>query len=295
MFGYVQIEKSELLVKEYETYKSIYCTLCKTLGKEYSVFSRFILSYDFTFFAALSMGVHDEKVCFKKGRCTFNPLKKCVFCGVENEDMKKAAALSVITAFYKLKDDINDGGFGKKLRSYLVYPFFARWRKKAAKRYPEYEEAVSNMSEMQEQVEKDPMCHIDMAAEPTAKMLASVMQLQGSDDFEKRVFFELGYHLGRWIYFIDAVDDLQKDKKRGCFNPFLKLSDYEDGKEKEESFRQYCSEVLNQSMCLSYNAYNLIDIKRFKGIIDNIYLKGLPVVQRKVLFGKGEFNNEESL
>ena len=48
-------------------------------------------------------------------------------------------------------------------------------------------------------------------------------------------------------------------------------------------------------MCLSYNAYNLADIKRFKGILDNIYLKGLPFVQRKVLFGKGEFNDEESL
>lgn len=292
MFGYVQIEKSELLVKEYETYKSIYCTLCKTLGKEYSVFSRFILSYDFTFFVALSMGVHDENVCFKKGRCTFNPLKKCVFCDIENSDMKKAAALSVITAFYKLKDDINDGGLRQKFRSFFVYPFFARWRKKAAKKYPEYDEAVSNMSEMQEQVEKDPLCHIDMAAEPTAKMLANVMQMQGSDDFEKRVFFELGYHLGRWIYFIDAADDLQKDKKDGNFNPFLKYIKNED---ENEDIKKYCSEVLNQSLCLSYNAYNLVEIKRFKGIIDNIYLKGLPVVQRKVLFGKGEFNNEESL
>lgn len=293
MFGYVQIEKSELLVKEYETYKSIYCALCKTLGKEYSVFARFILSYDFTFFAALSMGVHDRNVCFSKGRCTFNPLKKCVFCGAENEDMKKAAALSVITAFYKLKDDIRDGGTGKKLRSYLVYPFFSRWKKKAAKRYPEYEEAVSEMSQMQIQVEEDQMCHIDMAAEPTAKMLAKVMELQAESEFDKRVFFELGYHLGRWIYFIDAADDLEKDKKDGNFNPFLKFKKGDEG-DKEE-FRKYCSEVLNQSMCLSYNAYNLADVKKFKGILDNIYLKGLPFVQRKVLFGKGEFNDEKSL
>ena len=292
MFGYVQIEKSELPVKEYETYKSIYCALCKTLGKEYSVFARFILSYDFTFFAALSMGVRDQKVCFNKGRCTFNPLKKCVFCGTGNDDMKKAAALSVITAFYKLKDDIRDGRTGKKIRSYLVYPFFSRWRKKAAQKYPEYEEAVSAMSQMQEQVEEDQMCHIDIAAEPTAKMLASVMEMQAKDEMEKRIFSELGYHLGRWIYFIDAVDDLEKDKKDGNFNPFLKyIKDEGDN----ENLKKYCNEVLNQSMCLSYNAYNLADIKRFKGILDNIYLKGLPFVQRKVLFGKGEFNDEESL
>lgn len=293
MFGYVQVEKGELLVKEYETYKSIYCTLCKTLGKEYSVFSRFILSYDFTFFAALSLGVHDRKVCFSKGRCTFNPLKKCVFCGADNEDMKKAAALSVITAYYKLKDDISDGGIGRRFRSYLVYPFFSSWKKKAAKKYPEYEEAVSSMSQMQEKVEEDQMCHIDMAAEPTAKMLARVMELQATDEFERRVYFELGYHLGRWIYLMDAVDDLEKDKKTGNFNPFLKVK--RNSEESEDSFKKYCNEVLNQSLCLSYNAYNLAQVKRFKGILDNIYLKGLPAVQRKVLFGKGEINDEESL
>ena len=41
MFGYLQIDKAELKVREYEAYKSVYCGLCKQLGRDYSVFRAF--------------------------------------------------------------------------------------------------------------------------------------------------------------------------------------------------------------------------------------------------------------
>ena len=53
MFGYIIAEKSELRIKEYDMYKAVYCSLCKTLGKKYGVISRFTLSYDFTFLGLL--------------------------------------------------------------------------------------------------------------------------------------------------------------------------------------------------------------------------------------------------
>ena len=51
MLGYVTIAKGELKIKEYDTYKAIYCSLCKQLGKDYGIFAKFILSYDFVFLA----------------------------------------------------------------------------------------------------------------------------------------------------------------------------------------------------------------------------------------------------
>ena len=53
MFGYVKVCKPELRVREYEEYKAVYCTLCKTLGKEYGVLSRVLLRYDATFYVLL--------------------------------------------------------------------------------------------------------------------------------------------------------------------------------------------------------------------------------------------------
>lgn len=57
LFGYIRPFQPELRIKEYEAYKSVYCGLCKELGRQYGIFARFTLSYDFTFLAILSMAV----------------------------------------------------------------------------------------------------------------------------------------------------------------------------------------------------------------------------------------------
>lgn len=74
---------------------------------------------------------------------------------------------------------------------------------------------------------------------------------------------------------MDAADDIEKDRKNGNFNPFLKLSE-------EKLTKEYISSILNQSLARAYDAYNLIDIKDFKGILDNMMLMGFPTVQNKV-------------
>ena len=79
MFGYLQIDKAELKVREYEAYKSVYCGLCKQLGRDYSIFARFALSYDCTFYAITLMSLRRSCSGFKDGRCRFNPLKKCKY------------------------------------------------------------------------------------------------------------------------------------------------------------------------------------------------------------------------
>ena len=116
MFGYLRVQKSELLVREYEAYKSVYCGLCNQLGKDYSFLIRVILSYDCTFYAMLLMSLKRSCKSFKDGRCKFNPLKKCKFAVDSADCYSKASALSVISSYYKLKDDIADSGFLRKLQ-----------------------------------------------------------------------------------------------------------------------------------------------------------------------------------
>ena len=135
MFGYLQIQKSELLVREYEAYKAVYCGLCKQMGKDYSFLTRFSLSYDCTFYAMLLMAVKRSCTGFKDGRCRFNPLKKCKYALSENDSYSKASAFSVISVYYKLKDDLSDSKFFKKLLVRLILPFFSHWHKKAIRKY----------------------------------------------------------------------------------------------------------------------------------------------------------------
>jgi len=275
VFGYLQIEKEELLVKEFETYKAVYCGLCKQMGKDYSFLTRLTLSYDCTFYAMLLMSLHSSCGGFKKGRCTCNPLKRCNFAYSKNDDYQKAAAFSIITVYYKLIDDINDSGFFKSLFSRMIKPFFSHQRKKAKKRYPWIDEYVAEMMERQAVIEQDKSSSVDISADPTAQMLGKILAKDGNDKTESRVLYEYGYNIGRWIYLMDAADDMEKDAKSLSFNPFIQ----EDGSSLDNNI---ISLTLNQCLARAYDAYNLLDINGFKGILDNMMLRGFPKIQNKI-------------
>ena len=284
MFGYLQVDKAELKVREWEAYKSVYCGLCRQMGRDYSFLSRLALSYDCTYYAMLLMSVHRSCTGFDSGRCRFNPLKKCGFARCTDESYSKAAALSVISVYYKLLDDIRDSGFFKRLGTRFLKLFFGHWRRKAVQKYPKIDTVVSDMLQMQFEAESADNTSCDAAAHPTAQMLAEVFALDAADDMERRVFREFGYQLGRWVYFMDAADDYFKDKKHGAFNPFSAIE--------EEELPDFAQGILNQSLARAYDAYQLITIRDFKGILDNMILLGFPLKQNSVLAQLREEMNE---
>lgn len=287
MFGYLQIQKSELLVRESEAYKAVYCGLCRQMGKYYSVFTRFTLSYDCTFYAMLLMSLNRSCKGFKDGRCTCNPLKKCKFATDSGDAYRKAAAFSMISVYYKIIDDIQDSGFFKKLLCRIIKPFFSHQRKKAADKYPDMDKAVSDMMKMQYDAEHSEKPSVDMSAHPTALMLAAVLSAEAHDEIQKRVLYEFGYHIGRWIYLVDAADDIEKDIKSNGFNPFV------NKKTGEVKSSDFIKAVLNQSLARAYDAYNLLNFTDFKGILDNMMLLGFPASQNRVTSKLDtEVNNE---
>lgn len=288
MFGYLQIDKAELKVREYEAYKAVYCGLCKQLGKDYSFLTRLALSYDCTFYTMMLMSLSSGCSGFSDGRCRFNPLKKCRFADCKNDCYSKAAALSVISVYYKLLDELMDSGFWKRLAVRMIKPFFSHWRKKAARRYPEMDTIVADMLDKQVKVEAEPAPSLDATAHPTAEMLGKLLGLEAKDELQRRVFYECGYHLGRWIYFIDAADDYEKDVKHDNFNPFRLIE--------SDDLTQRMEQTLNQSLARSYDAYVLIDnLTDFKGILDNMMLLGFPLKQNSVLSKRQEVTNEQSV
>ena len=288
MFGYLQIQKSELLVRESEAYKAVYCGLCRQMGKDYSVFTRFTLSYDCTFYAMLLMSLNRSCKGFKDGRCTCNPLKKCKFATDSGDAYRKAAAFSMISGYYKIIDDIQDSRFFKKLLCRIIKPFFSHQRKKAADKYPDMDKAVSDMMKMQYDAEHSDKPSVDMSAHPTALMLAAVLSAEAHDEIQKRVLYEFGYHIGRWIYLVDACDDIQEDFASGSYNPVL-LRWQMTQPEMLPPVKDAMNHTLLQSLAAAYHAYILLHPLRDAGIIENILCQGLPEVTRLVL--NGTFSN----
>lgn len=286
MFGYVTICKGEMKIKDYEMYKSVYCGLCKQLGKDYSFLTRFLLNYDCTFFSVFSMAVKDTCPNIKKGRCRFNPMKSCNYCSDTESTQSKAAALLVLMSYFKLVDNIRDSGFFKKILFTFIRPFFASWKCKAKKRFPGYYDACLKMYEAQIKAEEKG-AGVDESAEPTAELLRLVFSSEAPAEKVKPAFEQFGYHLGKWIYLMDAACDIDEDMKNKSFNPIYNKT----GKSKVES-AELSLELLSHSVYLLTNAYRLIDKNKFEAILDNIVLIGLTKKQKELLESGKEKINE---
>ena len=295
MFGYVRPQKSELLVREYEQYKGVYCSLCRQLGKSYGVMSRLALSYDCTFYALVLLGLRGDCGGFRQGRCVVNPLKKCTYCNRGEKELVRASALSVIMTYHKIKDDIADSGFFGKLKGYLMLPFAARARKKAARDFPQMDDAVANAMQMQREAERRNSSSLDECAEPTAQMLSSAFLTdteESPDSPNQRVLNQFGYYLGRWVYLIDAADDIEKDLKSRSFNPFVIRFGLTQAStpEKIAEVKEYANQTLNSTLSQAIAAVNILNFPVFGPIISNVILQGLPGIQKEILFKKEKEN-----
>lgn len=289
MFGYIRPYKAELLVRQYEQYRGIYCGLCKRMGIVYGRISRLTLSYDCTFLSMVLMGLSEEDAAFSKGRCVVNPMKACVFCQGYDEVLGYAGAVSVLLTDAKLRDDWIDGGFGKKLRSVFLRLLGRRSRKKAEKAYPQLSDAVETYLRAQQQAEKETPASLDACAHPTASLLAGILRQRAGENRERGMILEeLGYFLGRWVYLMDAADDLSEDLKKGSFNPFIGALGLSQGhmlkEEQKKQVEETCNQTLNMTAARITAAFHLLEWNRFGPIIENVITKGLPEMQREILF-----------
>ena len=284
MFGYIKVDRANLLGKEYDAYKGVYCSLCKQLGKDYSIFARFILSYDCTFYAMLILSLADDMPGYCRGRCRFNPAKKCAYADTDTAAFSLAAALSVSSAYYKLRDNLADSPWYKRILYRLVQPIFSRWHRKSRRRYPAIDSAVEKMLKDQLAAEADPNVVIDAAADPTATMLSTVcglipdeVRMKSPDTAKlKRILSAFGYFLGRWIYLIDAADDYEKDLKHDSFNP-LKTLVSEPGE-----LKAVVIPMLNHALSEALLSYGLLDPGYYDSIILNVLKSSCVNIQNTI-------------
>lgn len=278
MFGYIRASKPEMRVKEFEMYKAVYCSLCKELGKSYGILARMTLSYDFTFLALLNMSLNDTPQCIIRKSCVFNPFKKCNYCS-KTEDLELPSAAAMIMLYYKLKDNVADEKGLKKLSYSLLLPIFSGAHKKAMKKYPEIEEIVFDYISEQNKLEREECREIDRISDPTAKALAKILMLLSDNQTEKRVLERLGYCLGRYIYILDAACDLDDDIKNNSYN----VLKYDYNRENKEYFSKRVIPQLYFCINEAANAFELLDIKKYKTILGNIIYLGLEETFKKEL------------
>lgn len=215
MFGYVTPLESELKVKEQQFYKSVYCGLCKTMGKKVCSESRLTLSYDVVFLCLVRFLLSEEEVAFKKGRCGLSPLKKRVIM-VPNPTLEYCSRAGALLAYHNIADDVRDKRGIKRVGAKLLLASAKRMRKKAD--ISELDGRISELLCILDREEHSDGYSVDCCASRFGELLGSVFAY-GYEDEKKLIAYEIGYHTGKWIYILDAADDYEKDTKKGEFNP----------------------------------------------------------------------------
>ena len=304
MFGYVRPRKGSLRVAEYERFRAVYCGLCHALSRRYGPLASLLLSYDLAFYAAAAEGLASAecadgeqctenaagqtgcKTCYRKKRCLAHPFhRRPVACNEEGKPtpaLELAADLTILLGCLKLRDDIQDrGSFWKKLRSRLLLLLLGPAERKAKRLRPglsaEAEEALGELRTL----ESERCESLDRCADCFARMLRAAGAAAGGAG--SGTFGELLYHVGRWVYIIDACDDLPEDCGRGDFNPVAARYGAET---LTDEIKAEVEHTLALSLDTAYRMAERLDFGAQSGYVENVLLVGLDDVTRQVLSGE---------
>ena len=300
MFGYVTPLKPELKIREYESFKSYYCGVCMHIKDGFGNIPRMSLNYDMTFLGLLLDGLHKEERSFKIQRCIAHPLKKKPMI-VNNKALAYAAAMNVSLVYYKLLDDVaDDKSIKSKVSSMILSSYKSKFNRNVTMINDIIEENLKKLSYLE--VEKK-FSSIDEIAHPFSEIVGKILNLypekfEGDSEEVRGNLYELGYSLGKWIYLIDALDDLKEDMEKNKFNPidYLYNTDSKTYEELMEEIRDRMEFTIFNCGYTCKNALENLPIKRNKEILENIISLGMMDKYTKITTececNKGSGKNE---
>ena len=280
MFGYVRPSVQDLPEGELDRFRTMYCGLCHTLSRRYGQAARFILNYDFTYLAILL----SDRTAGKEnaGRCYTSPIRKRPYLE-STAAMELAADESVILAYWQLRDGVEDHAWAAGLKYRAGARLLESAYRKAAAFRPAFDQAVRRQLQMLSALEKEKDPSMDKAADTFAVLLSSAAE-GVEEPIRRRVLEQILYHLGRWVYLIDAADDLKKDAESGNYNPVALRYGLKDGAWDPES-RHAFAVTLDHSIHQMAAAFELWNFGVWTTVLQTTFYAGLFRVGHAVLEG----------
>ena len=266
MFGYVLPDKPNMYMKDYVLFRAYYCGLCHAMKRESGQTARLTVNYDIAFIALFFHDVTGEKASVVKKGCILNPKKRPIIA--PDPLMTRLARLNLILAGLNIADDRADGE-SRLLRRIA----FSRQVKKARKKCPEFAEIADECLKRQVAEEKSG-AFLNAAAEPFSDMMKKVFALLAGEKNTPAIE-RIGYLLGKYVYFMDALDDYDEDRKKGRFNPFYRTFGAADfaalKKEKGEDLAFIMEDIVKGVE----DAYREVDMGENEGVVTNVLWYGL--------------------
>lgn len=261
MFGYVNVNKDELTPEQQERYHSYYCGLCRALQKRHGVSTRMTLSYDMAFLCMLLSSLYECAEETGSETCMSHPLKKHNW--VSNEYVEYCADMTIALSYYKLLDNwADDHSIAALSAARILQPKHLA----VARKYPMQCSAIHNRLGQLAQLERDNCHDLDRVSSCFGELLAEVFDCRR--DMWSSPLREMGYALGKFIYLMDAYEDLDADIKKCRFNPLLGIA----GK---PGYEEHCKDILTMLMAQCADAYEKLPCLQDADILRNIIYSGV--------------------
>ena len=279
MFGYVTVCEPELKVKDLKKYRAYYCGLCRTLKEDYGFMGQMTLTYDMTFAVILLSSLYETTTKHEEHRCKVHPAKRQHM--LQNEITSYAAAMNVLLAYYHMEDDWQDD---RKVSSLMTKSLIQGKAKKTIEKYPRQSEIIRKSLKELGECEHENSMDIDRAAGCFGRLMAELFVWK--EDIWEKTLRKMGFYLGKFIYLMDAYEDLPEDRKKNRYNPLKELAKRPDY---EAQMEQILRMMIAESTVRFEQLPCLVDVD----ILRNILYDGVWNHYNKIQTKKREDNKDE--
>ena len=261
MFGYVVANKPELKMREFNKYKAYYCGLCKVLREKYGLLGQVTLTYDMTFLVILLTSLYESESKVSEKRCIVHPAKKQkMLC---NEITEYAADMNIVLTYHKLKDDWEDE---KSKKSLVGLRCLRKTYLELEKKYPEKCDVICKCMESLSQCEQRQEKNIDITARCFGELMGELFVYR--KDVWEETLRDMGFYLGKFIYIMDAYDDVEKDIEQGNYNALIPFYG-------EPDFDSKCRDMMNFVLAECSNQFEKLPCVEDVDILRNILYAGV--------------------
>ena len=278
MFGYVIVNKADLKFREFDIYHSYYCGLCRSLKERYGLKGQISLSYDMTFLIMLLTGLYEPEVSEHRIRCAAHPFGKQFTR--RNEFTDYGADMNVLFTCYKCRDDWEDE---KKLLRLAYGKLMKGSLKGIDSKYSAKVRRIDGLMRQISHEEQSGVENIDHMAGLFGQVMGEIFAVR-NDEWEENLR-KLGTFLGKYIYILDAYEDMEEDLKGNRFNPLKSRYEHPD-------FDEEVKTILTMLMAECCREFEKLPILDNVEILRNILYSGVwyryEAVRNKRDKGKGK-------
>ena len=257
MFGYLAYNPENMNDVNKKIYKECYCGLCKCLSDSYGLVGRSSVSYDLTFVAMLFTAIYRPENTYGEERCPAHPLRKHGYW--YNDYSKFAADMNLLLTYYKYLDDFMDD---HNLKSKKNAEKMQEYINQIEARYPEQCKIIKKCLEDNSEMERQNITNPDIPANCFGTLFAQVFTCK-QDEYTDTLQ-QFGFHLGKFIYIMDACMDLKEDLIKQRYNPLITI----DMNNIEDILESIMSDCVKQ-----YDKLPIDD--KYREILDNVLYAGV--------------------